>query len=59
MVGMWHTGATVEVETTTITAWGPPRGGGGQGAMAHQILLVEASNAFGPPDFRKNYVVYT
>ena len=38
---------------------GSATGGGGQGAMAPQILLEGASNAFGPPDFRKNYVMYT
>ena len=32
---------------------------GGQGAMPPpQILLEGASNAFGPPDFRKNYVMF-
>ena len=32
-----------------------------RGARGHgpQILLEGASNAFGPPDFRKNYVMYT
>ena len=40
--------------------WGPPQGG--QGAMAPQILLEDGgggNDAFGPPDFMKNSVMYT